>query len=468
VKIAHIRLQDFPIQVEIKRNSALRHKPVIVGGSPDHAGEVFACSPAAQNAGVAIGMPLRQAEQLCPNAIFLPISTDRYTKEHEALLALLSAFSPLRETISLGEVAIEASGLEGLYGSDQRLVDRIVADIREQMGFVSQIGLAANKVTAAIAATLAPLNSGEIVPIGKENDYLALLPIDVLSMSDVARELLRRLGLATLGQVAELPTGSLSRTLGKEGEELQRLCRGVDGRPLIPEFEEIPLSAQIHLEFELKHLPALVAYTDLLIAQLVRELGGFAAGALILDFELEGGKQLVSWGYLKPPSSDQKRLSDRANQLLDRIAFSAGVTSLKLSLLELRPSHEDTRQIPLRRGYALATDALRTSLKSIRERFGKDAIAAAATVNGPPPHPIEVRTTDDGFPGAMIQEGKWSHIDSIQLHWRLEGEWWWQEGRRDYYQVVTKEGDILVLLNTSPLGDWFLDQAAKPSQWPVI
>jgi hypothetical protein len=50
----------------------------------------------------------------------------------------------------------------------------------------------------------------------------------------------------------------------------------------------------------------------------------------------------------------------------------------------------------------------------------------------------------------------------------LEGEWWWKEGRKDYFQVVTKEGEILVLLHATPENRWYLHPAEKPTQWPVM
>lgn len=468
VRIARITIPDFPVQVEIKHDPSLRHKPVIIGGSPHQGGKVFARSPAAHTAGIELGMQLRQAEQLASEAIFLPINGELYGKEHEALIGCLSAFSPLRETISLGEIYLEASGLEGLYGPDRILIERICADIKEQTSFLARIGLASNKFTASIAALLSPLNSGEVVKNGEEAKYLAPLPIEVLSISDASYHLLLRLGLHIVGQVAAMPPGALSRTLGKEGEALNQLSQGIDERPLIPEFEGIPLSAQLHLDFELQHLPALVAYTDLLITQLVRELGGYGAGVIILEFEQEDGKQRLMWGAMSPPSSDRSRLADRASRMMERTAFTAGVTSLKISLAELKPSHEDSRQLPFHQRYAMTPDPLGKSIRRIRERFGKAAIKEAVAISGPPPQRIEVHTTEAGVPTALFRDRKWSSIEAIQLHWRVEGDWWWNEGRKDYYQAITKDGEIMVLLHTTPQGQWFLHPAAKPTRWPVI
>ncbi|MCI0877218.1 MAG: hypothetical protein J4N76_11745, partial [Chloroflexi bacterium] len=96
MKIAYIRIQDFPVQVEILENPALRQTAVVIGGLPSDDGTVYACSPAARIDGVQQGMTLRQAEQLSPRANFLPLSRDLYRRAHKNLLETLSPYSPFR------------------------------------------------------------------------------------------------------------------------------------------------------------------------------------------------------------------------------------------------------------------------------------------------------------------------------------------------------------------------------------
>jgi DNA polymerase-4 len=470
MKLAHVLIPDVPVQVEILGDAGLRHRPVVIGGQPDEHGPVIACSPAAQREGVRIGMPLRQAQQLSPGAVFLPNDGARYERAHRALVASLSAFSPLRETLAPGIVYLDASGLEGLYGPDRKLVERMCLTIQKETGLQAKIGLASTKFTAATAAGLARLGTGLVVQPGLESAFLAPLPIGVLPISEEAYQLLTRLGLTALGQVAGMPAGALSRTLGVEGEELHRLACGIDPRPLLPQFEEAPLSAEVHLDFQLEQLPALVAYADLLASQLASELqrAGLAAGNVILEVEQETGERLTTWGYLRPASSDRRRISERVAGLLERQEYTGGASGLKLALTPLLPAHQGSRQMPFQHGYALIPDPVGSALRSIRDRYGGSAIQAAATVSGPPPEPVEVRLSDQGKPGALLQGRTWRPIESVQLHWRMEGDWWFQQGRRDYFQVVTRRGEILVLLHATPEDRWYLHPAAKPTQWPVM
>jgi protein ImuB len=352
---------------------------------------------------------------------------------------------------------------------------------------MSKVGLASNRFTAAVAAELAPLGEGRAVARGAEAEFLAPLGIAALAPSDAAIGLLTQLGVVTVGQVSELPPGALSRTLGTEGERLYRLARGIDPTPLVPEFEQAPLSAQVSLDWQLENLAALAAYAEVLIGQLTTELtgAGMAAGNLIVEVEQQDGRLRTTWGALRPASNDRRKLLERATGLLERMKYSNGVTGLTISLAPLQPQHLDIRQIPIGDGNALTPDPLGHTLDTIRIRFGDGSIRDAAAVPGPPPEPINVRCGPDGQPGSMLRDGRWTRFESVQLHWRMEGDWWSSEvgseaadqwrgtgavtgpaGRKDYYQVVTRGGEILVLLNLTDR--WYLHTAAKPSAWPVM
>lgn len=494
MKFAHVLIPDFAIQVEILSNPALRRKPVVIGtaesrvdGQSDEQGAVYARSPAAQRAGVKLGMKLRQAEQLAAEAVFLPANEQAYAAAHRSLMTYLEMFSPLRQAVALGEICLEASGLEGLYGPDSMLVEQLSVTVRQRTKLMSKVGLASNRFTAAVAAELAPLGEGQVVARGAEAEFLAPLGIAALVPSDAAIGLLTQLGVVTLRQVAELPPGALSRTLGTEGERLHRLARGLDRTPLVPEFEQAPLSARVSLDWQLEDLATLAAYADVLIGQLTGELAGagLAAGNLIVEVEQQDGRLRTAWGTLRPASNDRQKLIERAVGLLERMKYSNGVTGLTISLSPLQAQHLGIRQIPIDDGNALTPDPLGHTLDTIRVRFGAGSIRDAATLPGPPPEPVDVRCGPDGQPGSMLRDGRWTRFESVQLHWRMEGDWWssgglgetpdqWRgnvelpgpPGRKDYYQVVTRGGKILVLLNL--VDRWYLHTAAKPSTWPVM
>ena len=470
MKIAYIHIQDFPVQVEVLENPAIRQTSVVIGGMPQDEGTVYSCSPAARVDGVQLGMPLRQAEQLSPHATFLPLSRDLYEQSHKNLLEALSPFSPFRESSAPGRIYLDASGFERLYGSDEELAEQILLTIQDELSLLPQVGLATTKFAAETAARLSDPGTRQVVAPGSEREFMAPLPLILLPTSDETYRLLTRLGLETIGQVAEMPVGALSRTFGKEGLLIHNLASGKDLRPLMPQFEAAPLSVETNLEFPLNNLEQLSAYCDRLASQLTAELeaSSLVAGAIIVEVEQEYGEAMSAGGYLRPASSDQHLLLDRATGLLSTLDYASGVTALKLGLFPLHPFHIESKQLGLFRHKSFAhRNPIQRLVGSIQERFGETAIVQATAVEGPPPEPIDVRAGEDGHPTAFVRGNRWSRVATIDLHWRLEGDWWWGEGRKDYYKVVSRSGEISVLFHESNAKRWYLHAAAQPNAWPL-
>ena len=83
---------------------ALAEQPLVLGTPKQGAWRVAALSAAAAEAGVRIGMPLAQAESLCPTLVRRPLDTAYLARESERLLAALEA-----------HVAVEPADLGGAW-----------------------------------------------------------------------------------------------------------------------------------------------------------------------------------------------------------------------------------------------------------------------------------------------------------------------------------------------------------------
>src|SRR3984893_1741828 len=77
--IAHFDLDAFFVSVECLKNSALKGKPLLVGGAGDR-GVVATCSYEARKFGVHSAMPMRLARRLCPEAIIIGGDFESYTR----------------------------------------------------------------------------------------------------------------------------------------------------------------------------------------------------------------------------------------------------------------------------------------------------------------------------------------------------------------------------------------------------
>ena len=470
MKIACILVPYFPCQVERLDDASLAGKPLVIGGQPWEKGTVYCCSPEASGDGVHPDMPLRQAEQLCPQAMFLPINEERYQEVHRQLLKALAPFSPVVETVELGQVCLEASGLKRLYGPDERLACSIRDVIKRETNLLSQVGVASNRFVAEVAANLATYSKPQVIPRGEEQAFLAPLPIDFLPASEQTKRFLDILGINTIGQVAQMPKDALAKQFGAEGVFIHDLALGYDNRPLSPTPEELALRGRISFEDPLFDLIILRANMERVVSDLavLMRRDGRKAQGIVLELTLEDGPNLQTGTHLKEATSDPARIAQRLGSLLASLDFKAGVTEAVIHLFPLRPFHDGIRQMGLF-GYLQKAkeERVKQVVRRINEIMGGGMVKSASQIGPPSPILAEVSPNALGKPWFVKRNGRWVLVEAVTEHWRVEDDWRNDGGSRDYYQVVLIDGKIIVLCYQRLDKRWYLDISAKPLPCPV-
>ena len=223
--IACIAIPYFAAAVERRGDSELVEKPLAIGGQPWEARPVYAFSQEVARQGVRIGMSLRLVQVLSPHSCFMPAATTRYSKVSGEVIDLLLDYSPLIEPQEWWHpfkdktpLTIPASFLPARYcldleGLPQRealpFIKELGRTLREETQLSAAIGLATNKFTAEVAATVCRGDHTLPVQSGKDAQFLASRSLKFLHIErDIARRLYL-LGIYTLGQLANLPLSAL-------------------------------------------------------------------------------------------------------------------------------------------------------------------------------------------------------------------------------------------------------------------
>lgn len=207
-----------------------------------HAHRVVACTPAARAAGIAHGHRRRAAQGACPELVVLEHDVDRDARAFEPVIRAIAEMAPRLEVVEPGWISLAARGPSRYYGGDRALAERMHQLVRrvvaDTVGVEPVVGVAIadGRTTSAIAARSAASRSGTaVVPAGGSPAYLAPLPIGWLRETGDASadliELLARLGLRTLGALAELERGDVVARFGADGARIHRLAAGEDERP---------------------------------------------------------------------------------------------------------------------------------------------------------------------------------------------------------------------------------------------
>ena len=234
-RIMLVDLDAFFVSVEQVLNPELRGKPVVVGGNPERRGVVAAAAYEARKYGLHSGMPLRTASRLCPQAIFIEGSFPRYRAASQKFMAILADFSPFLEPVSLDEAYLDATGFESIHGSAYQMAEKIKSRVKGELGLTASVGIASGKVIAKIAAELSKPDGLIEIPPGEEAAFLAPLPITRMpGIGKKSAQVLKGLGITTIGELAKMPSGTLKNYFGASGEVMQHHARGIDGRPVEP------------------------------------------------------------------------------------------------------------------------------------------------------------------------------------------------------------------------------------------
>ncbi len=263
--ILHVDLDAFYAAVEQRDHPELRGRPVIVGGSATR-GVVCAASYEARPYGVRSAMPMAEALRRCPHAVVVAIAMPRYAAASRQLFAILDAFSPQVEPLSLDEGFLDVTGQRRLLGDGSTIARRIKRRVADELGLIASVGVAPNKFLAKIASDIDKPDGLRVIEPGGERAFLEPLPVSRLwGVGAVTQERLAALGLGTIGQVARYPEALLKRALGAgAGAHLAALARGDDPREVVSERAPVSIGHEQTFDVDLERAEDLV---ELLLGQ---------------------------------------------------------------------------------------------------------------------------------------------------------------------------------------------------------
>ncbi|ACU74100.1 conserved hypothetical protein [Catenulispora acidiphila DSM 44928] len=208
--------------------------PVLaVGADPDTAaavvvkGLIAACSAAARAEGVRRGQRTRDAQRLAPGLALHARDEAAEARAFEPVLAVLADFTPRYEVVRPGLAALPLEGPARYFGGE----DLVVRAIRDRVGEAG-IGAGVGVADGVFAASLAARSDTQVVP-GRTAEFLASFPTSVLDLPELV-DPLSRLGVRTLGRLAELPADAMTGRFGAAGVAAHRLARGLDAQPPAP------------------------------------------------------------------------------------------------------------------------------------------------------------------------------------------------------------------------------------------
>lgn len=387
--ILHVDMDAFYASVELLRRPELRGRPVVVGGAGAR-GVVAAASYEARSYGVHSAMPALRARRLCPDAVFLPGDHPHYGEVSGRLMELFRSVTPLVEPLSLDEAFLDISGTRRLLGPPLEVATWLRRRVREEEQLSCSVGVASNKFLAKLATNRAKPRASRSGPVegagvhvvepGRELAFLRPLPVgDLWGVGPATLAKLERLGIATVGDLADTPSTALASSLGKgAARHLHDLANGRDDREVVPDQDPKSISHEETFAVDLTDLdqlrPELVRMSDAVAARLRHH--GFRGRTVQLKLRYRDFTTLTRSTTLPSATDRGNEVLSTAWTMLERLPVHTGVRLLGVGVSNLARGAAPEQlsfDTPTDDGW----DATNQVVDAIRDRFGAQLIRPA-------------------------------------------------------------------------------------------
>ena len=229
--ILHVDMDAFFASVELRDRPELKGLPVVVGHSGGR-GVVTSATYEARKFGIHAAMSMTEAIRKCPKAIFIEPNHEKYSEVSEKLQEIYLSFTPLVEPLSVDEAFLDVSGSRKLLGTPIEIGKKLREKVFQEENITCSVGIAPTKFIAKLASTRAKPDGLIVVSPKEVIDFLHPLPVGALwGVGGKTEEVLKRLGLFKVADIANLPLKTLKRALGEGiAEHLYELSWGKDER----------------------------------------------------------------------------------------------------------------------------------------------------------------------------------------------------------------------------------------------
>jgi len=376
--IIHVDMDAFFVEVERRRRPELREAPVVVGGAGPR-GVVASASYEARAFGVRSAMPVGRAIRTCPQIIIVPPDHVEYRRVSSLVFEILERFTPHVEGLSIDEAFLDVAGMRHHYEDAVAVAQAIRETILLELGLPSSAGIASNKFLAKLASQAAKPAGIRVVAADRVLEFLHPLPVRSLwGVGEATHAQLERLGVKTVGDLAEIPLTTLERRLGATlGRHLRQLAGGIDDRPVAEVGTTKSISVEVTYDVDIEGIERieseLLRHSERVSDRLRK--AGLVGRTVTLKVRFDDFTTVSRSRTLDSPTSVARDIYRTARELLKRSEVGerpVRLLGIGLSMLEGRGApHQLATDRPA------AWDDVADAVSKARDRFGVEAVKPA-------------------------------------------------------------------------------------------
>jgi DNA polymerase-4 len=389
--ILHVDMDAFFASVELLERPELRGRPVIVAHDSARS-VVTAATYEARRFGINSAMPLAIAKRRCPQAVVLEPHFERYRHYSRIVMSLCDDITPIVERVGIDEAFLDVAGARAAVGSPTAIATLLRERVAKETGLVCSVGAASTKFVAKLASSRSKPDGLLVIPAEETVAFLHPLPLSALwGVGVKTEENLTRLGLRTIGDLANTPLATLSQAVGKAAAaSLRHLAWGIDPRAV--ETTSVEKSIGHEVTFEVDITDARVIRRELLrLSNMVaaRLRNASAVGrTVVLKVRYADFTTLTRSRTLLEPTDTGKRIYEEVLAAFEALGKHGEPTRLVGVRME---------QLAESTGSSLLWDddedwrEAESVMDKVQARFGKSMIAPASLVGNKRAEEAEAR-----------------------------------------------------------------------------
>lgn len=243
--ILHSDINCCYASIELLYHPELRGKPVAVGGDPAaRHGIVLTSDYVAKKQGVKTGMALWQAKQVCPEITFLPPRMELYLRYSRMAHEIYAEYTDLQEPYGIDESWLDVTASTMIKGDGYKIAREISNRMKSELGITVSIGVSFNKIFAKLGSDYKKPDA--ITTMYREEFKKKAWPLpaaDLLYVGKSTASKLKKIGIRTIGDIANTEEKWLNQYLGKMGSVLWSFANGYDNSPVRKENTSVPVKS---------------------------------------------------------------------------------------------------------------------------------------------------------------------------------------------------------------------------------
>lgn len=364
----------------------LREIPSIIGGDrQSRHGIVLAKSIPAKKYGIYTAQPIVDALRLCPNLLVVPPEHNYYKEQSEKFVSILREYTSDIEQVSIDECYMDFTGIRNQFESPIEAALIIKNRIKDELKFTVNVGISDRKVLAKMASDFEKPDKIHTLYHDEIKQKMWNLDIGDLFMAGKSTvSVMRKLGIDTIGQLANTPVDIIESHLKSHGRMLWQFANGIDDSTVSTVREDVKgIGNSTTLAKDVTDIDTankvLLELSDK-VAVRIRN-GHFKAQVVCVEIKYSNFTKASKQMTVDRPVSTGNEICNYARKLYKELWNGEPVRLIGIRTTKL-VAEDEPEQISL---FDIDTDTsekqkkLEAALDDIRKKYGKNSVMRASS-----------------------------------------------------------------------------------------